>query len=118
MSKSSALILLTIIFAPSTVLAKAYELNLSLCDAKTSCSVCMEDIRVKLTVNGENKTVTISGKTTSGEQLKEVLTNCSVQSADDWQCEELRGLIKVVSGELSYTSEKSRLGKDIEACLR
>jgi hypothetical protein len=118
MPKFLKLLLLAISFAPLSAVAKIYDLSLSLCEVKTSCSVCIEDIRVSLTVNSENKTVTISGKTTSGEQLKEVLTKCSVQSSDNWQCEELRGVIKVASGKLTYTQEKARFGKNIEVCLR
>ncbi len=118
MSKSLALILSAITFAPLPAVAKVYELNLSLCEAKMSCSVCVEDIKVNFTVDDANKTVTISGKATNGEQLREALTKCSIQSADNWQCEELRGVIKVASGKLTYTPEKARFGKNIEVCLR
>jgi hypothetical protein len=118
MPKRLTLVLLAIFFSPLPAVAKVYELRLSLCEVKTFCSVCIEDIRVNLTVNSENKTVTISGKTTSGEQLKEVLTKCSVQSSDNWECEELRGVIKVASGKLTYTPEQARFGKNIEVCLR
>ncbi len=118
MPKFLKLLLLAISFVPLSAVAKVYDLSLSLCEVKTSCSVCIEDIRVNLTVNSENKTVTISGRATTGEQLKEVLTKCSVQSTNDWQCEELRGVIKVASGKLTYTPEKARFGKDIEICIR
>ncbi len=118
MPKFLKLLLLAISFAPLSAVAKVYELNLSLCEAKMSCSVCVEDISVNLTVNDAKKTVTISGKTTSGEQLKEALTKCSVQSPDNWECEELRGVIKVASGKLTYTPERARFGKNIEVCLR
>ena len=118
MPKRLTLVLLAIFFSPLPAVAKVYELRLSLCEVKTSCSMCIEDIRVNFTVNSENKTVTISGKATSGEQLKEVLTKCSVQSSDNWQCEELRGVIKVASGKLTYTPEQARFGKDIEVCIR
>ena len=118
MPKPLKLLLLLISFVPLSALAKVYELNLSLCEGKTSCSVCVEDLKVNFTVNNANKTVTISGKTTSGEQLKELLTKCSVQSANDWQCHELRGLIRVTSGILEYVPQETLLGKNIEICMR
>jgi hypothetical protein len=121
MSKLLTLLLLAISFAPLPTLAKVYELNLAFCEIKTSCSVCIEDIKVSLLVNNENKTVTISGRATTGEQLEEKLSKCSVQSAADWQCDELRGLIKVAKGKLDYSPTNQQIsvsGKQYETCLR
>ncbi len=118
MSKSLALILSAITFAPLSVLAKVYELNLSQCEIGTSCSKCIEHFRIDFTVNDAEKTVKVSGKTPTGEQIETLVTTCSVKSINNWQCNEFRGTIKVSDGKISYSDNKTMKDINIETCIR
>jgi hypothetical protein len=118
MSKSLALILSAITFAPISVLAKVYELNLSQCEIGTSCSKCVEHFKVNFLVNDTEKTVKVSGKTPSGEQIETLITTCSIESVNNWQCNEFRGTIKVLDGKISYLDNKTMKNINIETCVR
>jgi hypothetical protein len=102
----------------STVFAKNYELNLSLCETKTDCKTCIENISVMLRVDEALKTVTASGRSNTGERVEEILARCTLKSVADWQCEEFRGLIVVTNGKLSYSPRQTMLGKGIEICQK
>ena len=118
MSKSLVLILSAITFAPLSALAKVYELNLSQCEIGTSCSTCIEDFKINFSVNDTEKTVKVSGRTPTGEQIETLVTTCSVKSINNWQCDEVRGTIKVSDGKISYLDNKTMKNINIETCMR
>ncbi len=118
MSKSLALVLLTITFAPLSALAKVYELNLSQCELGTSCSKCVEHFKMNFTVNDTEKTVKVSGRTPADEQIETLVTTCSVKSINNWQCNEFRGTIQVSDGKISYLDNKTMKDINIETCMR
>lgn len=114
-----ALILQFLTFAPTY--AKDYALNIAICEANSSCKVCIEDIKANLTVNAPANFVTISGTSITGGSVNEPLPNCSVQSDTDWRCEGLRGVIQAKNGKLDYASTNRQIsvdGKQYEVCLR
>ena len=121
MSKSSVLAVLLqfSLFAPAY--AKDYSLNMAICEANSSCKLCIEEIKTNLTVNAPAKSVIISGTSITGGFVSEVLPNCSVQSDSDWRCEGLRGVIQAKSGKLDYSPTKRQIsvgGKQYEVCVR
>ena len=121
MSKSSVLAVLLqfSLFAPAY--AKDYSLNMAICEANTSCKLCIEEIKTNLTVNAPAKSVIISGTSITGGFVSEVLPNCSVQSDSDWRCEGLRGVIQAKSGKLYYAPTNQQIsvdGKKYVVCLR
>lgn len=116
--QKSSFVLIFHVIALSSVVAKDYELNLSLCEIKTDCKLCIEDISVKFKVDDNRKTVTVSGRASTGERVEEVLVRCSVKSTSDWQCEEFRGLIMVTNGKLTFSSRQTLFEKDFEICPR
>ncbi len=118
MFKSLALILSAITFTPLSALAKVYELNLSQCEIGTSCSKCIEHFKMDFTVNDTEKTVKVSGRTPTGEQIETLVTTCSVKSINNWQCNEFRGTIKVSDGKISYLDNKTMKNVNIETCMR
>ena len=114
-----ALILQFLPFAPTY--AKDYALNMAICEANSSCKVCIEEIKTNLTVNAPAKSVTISGTAITGGSVNEPLPNCSVQSDTDWRCEGLRGVIQAKSGKLDYAPTNRLIsvgGKQYEVCFR
>jgi len=98
------------LFAPAH--AKDYALNMAVCEANSSCKVCIEEIKTNLTVNAPAKTVTISGTSITGGTVTEPLPNCSVQSDTDWRCEGLRGVIQAKGGKLDYAPAKRQISVD------
>jgi|GEM_PF-3162026 len=107
------------LFAPAY--AKDYALNMAICEANSSCRVCIEEIKTNLTVNAAAKSVTISGTSITGGSVTEPLPNCSVQSDIDWRCEGLRGVIQTRAGKLDYAPTNRQIsvnGKKYEFCKR
>ena len=121
MSKSSVLAVLLqfSLFAPAY--ARDYSLNMAICEANSSCKVCIEEIKTSLTINVPAKSVTISGTSITGGSVTEPLPNCSVQSDSDWRCEGLRGVIQARDGKLDYAPTKRQFAvdsKQYEVCLK
>jgi len=101
--------------------AKDYALNMAICEANSSCKVCIEEIKTNLTVNAPAKSVTISGTSSTGGSVTEPLPDCSVQSDSDWRCESVRGVIQAMGGKLDYAPTKRQIsvgGKQYEVCVR
>ena len=107
------------LFAPAH--ARDYALNMAICEANSSCKVCIEEIKTNLTVNATAKSVTISGASITRGSVTEPLPNCFVQSDSDWRCEGLRGVIQAKGGKLDYASTNRQIsvdGKNYEICKR
>jgi len=106
------------LFAPTY--AKDYPLKMAICEANSSCKVCIEEIKTNLTVNAIAKSVTISGTSITGGSVTELLPNCTVQSDIDWRCEGLRGVIQAKGGRLEYTPTNRLIsvgGKQYQVCV-
>ena len=118
MLRPLTLILIAIILTPLSAVGKVYELNLSQCEIGTSCSKCVEHFKMNFSVNDTEKTVKVSGKTPTGEQIETLVTTCSIKSVNNWHCNEFRGTIKVSDGKISYLDNKTMKNINIETCLR
>jgi len=113
-----AVLLQFLLFAPAY--AKDYPLKMAICEANSSCKVCIEEIKTNLTVNAIAKSVTISGTSITGGSVTELLPNCTVQSDIDWRCEGLRGVIQAKGGRLEYTPTNRLIsvgGKQYQVCV-
>ena len=120
MSKSSvlAVLLQLSLFAPAY--AKDYSLNMAICEANSSCKLCIEEIKTNLTVNAPAKSVIISGASITGGSVTEPLPNCSVQSYTDWRCDGSRGVIQAKGGKLDYAPANQQMfvgKKQYEICV-
>ena len=121
MSKYGVLAILLQFSLFASAYARDYALNMAICEANSSCRVCIEEIKTNLTVNAPAKSVTISGTSLTGGSVTEPLPNCSVQSDTDWRCEGLRGVIQAKIGKLDYAPTKRQIsvgGKQYEVCLK
>ena len=121
MSKYGVLAVLLQFSLFASAYAKDYALNMAICEANSSCKVCIEEIKTNLTVNAPAKSVTISGTLITGASVTEPLPNCSVQSDTDWRCEGLRGVIQAKGGKLDYAPTKGQIsvgGKQYEVCIK
>ena len=113
-----AVLLQFLLFAPAY--AKDYSLKMAICEANSSCKVCIEEIKTNLTVNAITKSVTISGTSITGRSVTELLPNCSVQTDSDWRCEGLRGVIQAKGGKLDYVPANQQMfvgKKQYEICV-
>jgi len=100
--------------------AKDYVLNMAICEANSSCRVCIEEIKTNLTVNAPAKAVTISGTSITGGSVTEPLPNCFVQSDTDWRCDGVRGVIQARDGKLDYAPKNRQIsvgGRQYEVCV-
>ncbi len=66
--------------------AKTYDVTLEACEANTSCSKCMERVKMQFTVDEASKSVTVSGTKIDGNPLSEVMEKCVVRDANNWSC--------------------------------
>lgn len=73
-------------FFSSVSASKTYEVTLDACEAKTSCSKCMERVKIQFSVDEASKSVTISGTQIDGTPLSEVMETCEVRDANNWIC--------------------------------
>lgn len=73
-------------YLSSVSASKTYEVTLEACETKTSCSICMERVKVQFSVDEESKSVTMSGTQIDGSPLSEVMENCEVRDANNWIC--------------------------------
>jgi len=120
MSKYGVLAVLLQFSLFASAYSKDYALNMAICEANSSCKVCIEEIKTNLTVNAPAKSVTISGTLITGGSLTEPLPNCSVQSDSDWRCEGVRGVIHAKGGKLDYVPAKQQMfvgKKQYEICV-
>lgn len=73
-------------FFTSVSASKTYEVTLDACEAKTSCSKCMERVKIQFSVDEASKSVTVSGTQIDGTPLSEVMEPCEVRDANNWLC--------------------------------
>ncbi len=66
--------------------SKTYDVTADVCEAKTSCSKCMERVKMQFTVDEASKSVTVSGTKIDGSPLSELMEKCVVRDADNWSC--------------------------------
>lgn len=121
MSKYGVLAVLLQFSLIAPAYAKDYALNMAICEANSSCRVCIEEIKTNLTVNATAKSVTISGTSITGGSVTEPLPNCSVQSDTDWRCEGVRGVIQAIGGKLDYAPKNRQIsvgGRQYEVCVK
>ncbi len=81
-------IALMVIFSCITSMsyAKTYEATVEACEAKTSCSKCIERIKMHFTVDEASKSVTVFGVKVDDSPFYEVMEKCMVRDADNWSC--------------------------------
>jgi len=73
-------------YLSSVSASKTYEVTLEACEAKTSCSKCMERIKMHFTVDEALKSVTVSATKIDGSPLREVMETCEVRDVNNWVC--------------------------------
>lgn len=73
-------------YLSSASASKTYEVTLEACEAKTSCSKCMERIKMHFTVEEASKSVMVSATKIDGSPLREVMETCEVRDANNWLC--------------------------------
>ncbi len=73
-------------YLSSVSASKIYEVTLEACETKTSCSKCMERVKMHFTVDEASKSVTVSGTQIDGSPLSEVMEKCEVRDANNWIC--------------------------------
>ncbi len=70
----------------SMIFAKTYDATVEACEAKTSCSKCMERIKMHFTIDEASKSVTVSATKVDGSPFSEVMEKCVVRNGDNWSC--------------------------------
>lgn len=101
--------------------ARDYPLHLAFCEASSLCKRCIEEIKLNISVNMSKKSVILSGRSPTGVVEKESLTNCTIKSEANWQCEGFRGVVQANDGRLQYLPNKKILtadGKKYEVCQK
>ncbi len=107
-----------IVACPSVAISKSTNsVNMSFCDAGTSCKKCVETVAVKFERDGN--AVYISGTGTDGNPLREALSNCTVTNGGDWSCDEGRIRISSTAGKITavYLREMLVSGVRQEVCI-
>jgi hypothetical protein len=66
--------------------AKTYDVTADVCEANTSCSKCMERVKMQFTVDEASKSVTVSGTKIDGSPFREFMEKCVIRDADNWSC--------------------------------
>ncbi len=108
---------------PLAATAKDYPLHLSICEQDSSCSNCLEELRVTLSVDPTVRAVFLSAKTPEGAPVKEQLSDCKVTSVNDWECggSDFRGQISATNGKLLYKPFRPKFEiekQKLELCIR
>ncbi len=73
-------------YLSSVSASKTYEVTLEGCEAKTSCSKCMERIKLQFSVDEAVKSVTVFATKIDGSPFREVMETCEVRDANNWLC--------------------------------
>jgi hypothetical protein len=104
-------------YLSSASASKTYEVTLEACEAKTSCSKCMERIKMHFTVDEASKSVTVSATKIDGSPLREVMEMCEVRDANNWVCTDFWLDFEVKNGLLALLMKDPYKGKsEYEVC--
>ena len=103
MNKNLKIALLLGFFCSSVALAKDYPVSFSICKVNSSCSECIEKVSAEISIDESNRTASITGKSPNGAPVSDKLPNCNIESALNWKCEGLRGVIAAENGVVKYT---------------
>lgn len=99
--------------------AKEYWFAGAVCIAETSCNNCIEKFILKLTVDVQKKVVTARGNSID-RTVQDTLSRCTIDSAEKWKCQDLRGEVGALNGKLYYKYNPERVvvdGQRLELCL-
>jgi hypothetical protein len=104
-------------FFTSVSASKTYEVTLEACEAKTSCSKCMERVKIQFSVDEASKSVTVSGTKIDGSPLSEVMETCEVRDANNWLCTDFWLDFEVKNGLLALLKKDPYKGESkYEVC--
>jgi hypothetical protein len=97
--------------------AKTYEVTVEACEAKTSCSKCMERTKMRFTVVEASKSVTVSATKIDGSPFSESMEKCVVRDADNWSCPSFWFDFEATNGLLTALRKDPYKGESkIEVC--
>ena len=87
------------------------------CEAKTSCSKCMERVKIQFSVDEASKSVKVSGTQIDGTPLNEVMETCEVRDANNWICTDFWLDFEVKNGLLALLKKDPYKGESkYEVC--
>jgi hypothetical protein len=78
--------ILILFYIASASAGKTYDATVEACEANTSCSKCVERVKMQFTVDEASKSVTVSGTKIDGSPLGELMEKCVIRDADNWSC--------------------------------
>lgn len=112
-------LLFPLLFLPLTLHAKSYDVTLSPCDMGTNCKKCYEVIKLTYSVDVKSKQIFVSGKDTSGKEIKEPLEKCQITDASNWVCDSAQLVTNAKNGVITIANkpESSMARSKKEVCL-
>lgn len=112
-------LLLPLLFLPLTSYAKSYDVTLSPCDIGTNCKKCYEVVKLSYIVDTTTKQVFISGKDTTGKDIKEPIGKCQIIDVNNWTCDTAQLVTNAKNGEIAILNkpESSMARSKKEVCL-
>ena len=112
-------LLLPLLFLPLSSNAKAYDVTLSPCDIGSSCKKCYEVIKLSYIVEMSTKQVFVSGKDTTGKDIKEPIGKCQITDVNNWTCDSAQLVTNAKNGVITIVNkpESSLARGKKEVCL-
>ena len=112
-------LLLSLVLLPLTLHAKSYEVTISPCDTDTNCKKCYEVVRLTYTIDIKSNQVFVSGKDTSGIEIKEPLEKCQITDPKNWTCDSTQLVTYAKNGLITIKNkpESSMARSKKEVCL-
>ena len=112
-------LLLLVLFLPLTSYAKSYDVTLSPCDIGSNCKKCYEVVKLSYIVDTTTKQVFVSGKDTTGKDIKEPIGKCQIKDVNNWTCDSAQLVTNAKNGVISVINkpESSLARNKMEVCL-
>ncbi len=111
--------MLPLLFLPLTSYAKSYDVTLSPCDIGSNCKKCYEVIKLSYIVEMSTKQVFVSGKDTTGKDIKEPMGKCQITDINNWTCDSAQLVTYANNGVITVTNKpESSMARNMkEVCL-
>ncbi len=112
-------LLLPLLFLPLTSYAKSYDVTLSPCDIGSNCKKCYEIVKLSYIVDMTTKQIFVSGKDTTGKDIKEPMGKCQITDINNWSCDSAQLVTIAKNSVIAITNkpESSLARSKKEVCL-
>ena len=111
--------MLSLLFLPITSYAKSYDVTLSPSDIGSNCKKCYEVVKLSYIVDMTTKQVFVSGKDSTGKDVKESMGKCQITDVNNWTCDSAQLVTNAKNGVISVINkpESSLVANKMEVCL-